>query len=585
MKSTLLVPPGTAGQQDTVPAAAAGTCRYPGCGNPARARDGDGPGAPPRYCGRTVAEDRGQHGTAEVTHTALTAFRRRQELAGADPGEPAGRPVTAAIARAAAIRDDVLAAITALPAQLEGVLGQLGQVGAQLAAAASPEAAEAQVEAIRAETAAGLETARAELAGQAARAHAAQAARPKPAPPPRRPSPRWKPPQTARAQRRGPRSPGRRRRPRPGAAAGQARPAPTPPGSSPGPGQHRGGRWPPRTPNATPRWPRRQPRTRTPRPPASSSPSSAPTTTGTPPRSAAAHQAQLAALDETITELRARLHRAEADAAADRAERQHLTDRLHELTTRPAADPQGRHRPDHPPGRPPAAGPALPSHPKEHTMSELVTTRIGTHAARLGLPHLAAAAPALIQRAHDAQLGYADFLDLILGEEAAAKDDRRFASALHVSGLPHHKTLDDFDFTFQPDLDIRKIKDLATLGFIAQAANIALLGPPGTGKTHLACALAVAACAAGKSVYFTTLDDMIRKLRAADAAGDLGRQLRGYLRSSILIIDEVGYLPLNRHDANLVFQIIARRYEKGSVIITSNKTFSKAHMFARTCAR
>ena len=108
-------------------------------------------------------------------------------------------------------------------------------------------------------------------------------------------------------------------------------------------------------------------------------------------------------------------------------------------------------------------------------MSELVTTRIGTHAARLGLPHLAAA-----------QLGYADFPGLILGEEAAAKDDRRFASALHVSGLPHHKTLDDFNFTFQPDLDIRKIKDLATLGFIAQTANIALLGRPGTGKTHLA---------------------------------------------------------------------------------------------------
>src|SRR5208283_3980717 len=206
-------------------------------------------------------------------------------------------------------------------------------------------------------------------------------------------------------------------------------------------------------------------------------------------------------------------------------------------------------------------------------MSELVTTRITAHATTLGLRHLAASAPALIQRAHDAQLGYADFLDLILGEETAAKDDRRFTSALHVSGLPHHKTL--VDFTFQPDLDIRKIKDLATLGFAAQAANIALLGPPGTGKTHLACALAVAACAAGKSVYFTTLDDMVRKLRTADAAGDLGRQLRGYLRTSILIIDEAGYLPLSRHDANLVFQIIARRYEKGSVIITSNKTFSE----------
>src|SRR6266568_1777619 len=183
-------------------------------------------------------------------------------------------------------------------------------------------------------------------------------------------------------------------------------------------------------------------------------------------------------------------------------------------------------------------------------MSELVTTRITAHATTLGLRHLAATAPALIQRAHDAQLGYADFLDLILGEETAAKDDRRFTSALHVSGLPHHKTIDDFDFTFQPDLDIRKIKDLATLGFAAQAANIALLGPPGTGKTHLACALAV-------------------------AAGALGRQFRGYLRSSVLIIDEVGYLPLTRSDANLVFQIIARRYEKGSVIITSNKTFSE----------
>ena len=128
MKSSLPVPPGAAGQQDAMPAAA-GTCRYPGCGHPARARAGDGPGAPPRYCGRAVAEDRGEHGTAEVTHTALTAFRRRQELAGADPGSDNGRPLTTAITRAAAIRDDVLAAITRLTGQLDGALGQIAQLG------------------------------------------------------------------------------------------------------------------------------------------------------------------------------------------------------------------------------------------------------------------------------------------------------------------------------------------------------------------------------------------------------------------------------------------------------------------------
>ena len=155
-------------------------------------------------------------------------------------------------------------------------------------------------------------------------------------------------------------------------------------------------------------------------------------------------------------------------------------------------------------------------------MSELITARIRAHATQLGLPGIAEDPAALAARAEQASLGYLDFLDLILGEEAGLKDSRRCRAALHASGLPHHKTLQEFDFAFQP-----------------------------------------------------TLDDMIRKLRAADAAGDLGRQLRGYLRSSILIIDEVGYLPLNRHDANLVFQIIARRYEKGSVIITSNKTFSE----------
>ncbi|MEU4234476.1 IS21-like element helper ATPase IstB [Nonomuraea sp. NPDC026600] len=213
-------------------------------------------------------------------------------------------------------------------------------------------------------------------------------------------------------------------------------------------------------------------------------------------------------------------------------------------------------------------------------MSELITTRIRDTATKLGLAHLAEAVPDLIKRAEDAQMGYLDFLDLALGEEAGVKDGRRFRNALKLSGLPHHKTLDDFDFTFQPDLDVRKIRDLATLGFVEARSNIALLGPPGVGKSHLAVALAVAACQTGYSVYFTSLDDVVGKLRLADVQGKLAWQIRSYLRPALLIIDEVGYLSLDRTDANLVFQLIARRYEKGSIILTSNKAFSEwGHVF------
>jgi DNA replication protein DnaC len=206
-------------------------------------------------------------------------------------------------------------------------------------------------------------------------------------------------------------------------------------------------------------------------------------------------------------------------------------------------------------------------------MSELVTERIREHATRLGLTHLAEAVGELVARAEAEQMGYLDFVDLCLQEEFGLREGRRFRNALKLSGLPHHKTIDEFDFSFQPDLDPRKIRDLASLAFVDAKSNVALLGPPGVGKTMLAVAFAVAACRAGYSIYFTTLDDLVRRLRTAEATGRFPRQLAAYLRPAVLVVDEVGYLPLERSEANMVFQLVSRRYERGSMIITSNKSF------------
>jgi DNA replication protein DnaC len=208
-------------------------------------------------------------------------------------------------------------------------------------------------------------------------------------------------------------------------------------------------------------------------------------------------------------------------------------------------------------------------------MSELLATRIREGAVRLHLGNLEEQLETLVGRAEAAQMGYLEFLDLVLEEETGVREGRRFRNALKLSGLPHHKTLDEFDFPFQPDLDARKVRDIASLSFVSAGANVALLGPPGVGKTMLAVGLAVAACQAGFSIYFTTLDDMVRNLREAEATGRFAKKLQTYLKPSVLVVDEIGYLPLNRAEANMVFQLVSRRYERGSIIVTSNKAFSE----------
>lgn len=192
----------------------------------------------------------------------------------------------------------------------------------------------------------------------------------------------------------------------------------------------------------------------------------------------------------------------------------------------------------------------------------------------LGLSTAAELLDARLEAAAHNDLTYLSFLGGLLEVEKTERKRRSEETRMKLSRLPHRKSLDEFDFGFQPGIDMRQIKELSTLAFAARSENVVFLGPPGVGKTHLAVGLAVEALRAGLTVYFVSLSQLIADLKKSMLTGRLDRRWRVYIRPDILIVDEVGYAQLDRESAELMFQLVCSRYEKGSIILTSNKFFS-----------
>jgi DNA replication protein DnaC len=204
---------------------------------------------------------------------------------------------------------------------------------------------------------------------------------------------------------------------------------------------------------------------------------------------------------------------------------------------------------------------------------ELILDRLQANLTRLRLPRVAQVLDEIVRSAETKGQSHLQVLDLLLEEEVACKEQRRLDTTLKISGLPFVKTFEDFDFAFQPHLDRRTVNSLFDLTFVARHENVLLLGPPGVGKTHLAVALAVKACQAGQSIFFTTMADLIEKLKADHGAGKTGRA-RSHYKASVVVVDEVGYMPVSREECHLFYRFVATRYEKASTIITSNKAFA-----------
>jgi DNA replication protein DnaC len=200
-------------------------------------------------------------------------------------------------------------------------------------------------------------------------------------------------------------------------------------------------------------------------------------------------------------------------------------------------------------------------------MDQLISERLRENLSRLKLTRATEVLETIVDTAQQENSSYLTFLDHLLEEEVAAKEQRRIQTAMKTAGLPTAKTIEEYDFSFHPHLNKQEVMTLFDLEFLRNQENVLFLGPPGVGKTHLAISLATKACYHGFKVYFMTMDSLMRKLKEPQT------RHKAYLTSSLVVVDEVGYLPIDSQEAYLFFQFVSYRYEKSSTILTSNKSF------------